>query len=83
MFAIEATQDNMQKILDREVLLEKQLEGFQMFVNSRSTFYLITGYVPIDGGVPRQWTMLPEHKMDRFEYDAEKIKNDWTIMFRK
>lgn len=83
MFAILIAEDNMPKIVQRNVLAEKNLHGMKLFLGSSKAWYLITGYVNERGAV-LPWAILPAHKFEtQFEFDESKIMTDWDQIVRK
>lgn len=82
MFAILINEANMPEILQNHHLTEKQIPGLELFKKAKADFYFVSGYYS-PGRAPKSWSVLPEHKLKNYIYDANTINTKWTQIFHR
>ncbi len=81
VFAIELTEDNFTKIRQTADLTVDEAYSLNNIFFNRS-YVFITGYTDSKNRL-HDWAILPMFIFaDDFEFDPEKIKNDWDQVFR-
>lgn len=83
MRAILFAEDTKPKIAEYDAIPQERVRALDIYLRHHEDWYLISGYVG-PRGTYETWAILPAYVLEmNFEYDAEKIKTDWTNLVRK
>jgi hypothetical protein len=82
MFAIEISEENMEKIAESGILTIERLNAIGgVYLPARANYYFVRGFF-VDSEI--RWTVLPEFILsEEYNYDPDKIKTDWDQIVRK
>jgi hypothetical protein len=84
MDAIEITEENLQKIIQRIELKPHERVAIETYyLRKERKWYFVTGYYA-PWSPPLPWTVLPEYILrSSFEIDFQKAQTEWDQIVRK